>query len=68
MQPPDRSAFVAWCEQQFADVADMQALFVLLDRILSRWGTVRAEGNREADVAIYEAVKQAHARLGGTST
>lgn len=65
MSAPDRSAFVAWCEQQFADVADMQALFALVDTIRTRRATVRQEGNREADERISAAVQQAHKRLGG---
>lgn len=65
MAAPDRSEFVAWCEREFAAVADMKALFDLVDTIQTRRATVRQEGNREADERISAAVKQAHARLGG---
>lgn len=68
MAHPDRSEFVRWCEDRFAEAPDMKALFALVDRIQTRRSTIRQEGNREADERISAAVKQAHGRLGGTST
>jgi hypothetical protein len=62
---PDRSVFVAWCEQEFAKAPTIKAFWDLIDKVRTRRANMLQEGNIEAASRITEAVTAAYRRLGG---
>lgn len=62
--PPDRSAFVAYAIQNYADCITMAEFWMIVDRTCAKRAALRKEGNAEADARIGVATKAALDRLG----